>query len=53
MFTFILSTSLSLQGPPKVGRRELRERLIKVEPNRFAPAIPRKYPVYLSLSISN
>eukprot|EP00112_Aurelia_sp_Birch-Aquarium-sp1_P009072 Seg2018.3 transcript_id=Seg2018.3/GoldUCD/mRNA.D3Y31 product="MAGUK p55 subfamily member 5" protein_id=Seg2018.3/GoldUCD/D3Y31 len=29
-----------LIGPPKVGRRELRQKLISSEPDRFAPAIP-------------
>jgi len=29
-----------LVGPPKVGRRELREKLIKFESSRFAPAVP-------------
>jgi len=29
-----------LVGPPKVGRRELREKLIKYESSRFAPAVP-------------
>ena len=35
--------SILLPGPPKVGRRELRQKLIGKNPDQFAPAIPRKF----------
>ena len=34
-----------LIGPQHVGRHELRRRLLESDPDRFAPAIPRNYPI--------
>ena len=33
----------SLSGPDKVGRKELRQRLILYSQERFAGVVPRKY----------
>lgn len=35
-----------LIGPPDVGRKELRQRLLENDPDRFTAAIPRKSIVY-------
>ena len=37
-----------LIGPPNVGRQELRQRLMESDPERFAPALPRKFVCVLS-----
>ncbi len=43
MIFFIIIPLCIISGPPKVGRRELRQKLISMESERFAPAIPRKF----------